>query len=178
MSDLQPDSALFWSHTDRSGGPDACWPWTAGLGTTGYGKVTITRAGNVHRTFKAHRIAWEFVHGPIPDGLQVLHHCDNRPCCNSESDKHLFLGTHIDNMKDGVQKGRWPTGAEHAQRHPAEHRARGERHGMVKLSLASVKGIRDSVAGGALYREAAEQFDCTVGTVGKIVRRERWAASL
>ena len=51
----------------------------------------------------AHRTAWETAHGPIPDGIEVLHSCDNPPCHNPE---HLFLGTQADNMADMDAKGR------------------------------------------------------------------------
>jgi hypothetical protein len=56
---------------------------------------------------KAHRIAWELVHGPIPAGLYILHHCDNPACCNAfDTAHHLFLGTKTDNNRDMVAKGR------------------------------------------------------------------------
>lgn len=51
----------------------------------------------------AHCLVWEYTYGPVPDGLHVLHRCDNPPCCNPE---HLFLGTPLDNMRDKVAKGR------------------------------------------------------------------------
>jgi hypothetical protein len=46
---------------------------------------------------------WEIATGPIPDGLYVLHRCDNPPCFNPD---HLFLGTPMDNMRDKMAKGR------------------------------------------------------------------------
>jgi len=55
------------------------------------------------RMSKAHRVAWELEHGQIPDGLCILHRCDNRPCCNVD---HLFIGTVDDNNKDRAAKGR------------------------------------------------------------------------
>ncbi len=88
----------FWAKVDRSGGPEACWPWTGALNPDGYGNV-----GSVSRYWKAHRRAWTLANGPIPAGKHVLHSCDNPPCCNPD---HLWLGTHADNMADMVAKGR------------------------------------------------------------------------
>lgn len=85
---------IFWSKVDRSGGPDACWQWLGFRDRIGYGHFS-------HKL--AHRIAWIARFGGIPEGQQVLHHCDNPPCCNS---RHLFLGTQADNMRDCVAKGR------------------------------------------------------------------------
>ncbi|MGH7024521.1 MAG: HNH endonuclease signature motif containing protein [Caulobacteraceae bacterium] len=51
----------------------------------------------------AHRLAWELANGPIPDGLLILHKCDNPVCCNPD---HLFLGTAADNHADCAAKGR------------------------------------------------------------------------
>lgn len=77
---------------------DDCILWTGSIGSNGYGKRQVHG-----RTVGAHRAAWEEERGPIPDGLFVLHRCDNPPCCNVE---HLFLGTHTDNMRDMARKGR------------------------------------------------------------------------
>lgn len=69
----------FWPKVDTSGGPDACWPWTASLNNVGYGQIN---EGGRGRPLLAHRVAWELAAGPIPDGLHVDHLCRNRPCVN------------------------------------------------------------------------------------------------
>jgi len=74
-----------------------CMNWI-GATQKGYGAM---RTGG--QTVRAHRFAWVRANGSIPDGMHVLHKCDNPLCCNAD---HLFLGTHIDNMRDAVAKGR------------------------------------------------------------------------
>ena len=92
----------FWAKVDRSGGDLACWPWLASKRRNGYGQIGIRREGRLF-VESAHRVAWELTHGPIPEGVSICHHCDNRPCCNPG---HLFRGSQTDNMQDAAQKGR------------------------------------------------------------------------
>lgn len=91
---------MFWADVDRSSGADGCWVWRRGKTPRGYGKVW--RNG---RHVYVHRLAYETFVGPIPEGLGVLHRCDNPPCCNPA---HLFIGTDADNAADRVAKGRHP----------------------------------------------------------------------
>jgi hypothetical protein len=85
----------FWSKVEKS---DECWKWTAGKHNAGYG--VFWEKG---RFYKAHRWSWERERGPIPDGLNLLHKCDNPACVRPD---HLFLGTQKDNVNDMVSKGR------------------------------------------------------------------------
>ena len=72
----------------------------------GYGHYYVGRGRRDRRKVYVHRIAWEEVNGPIPEGMQVLHRCDNPSCYNVN---HLFLGTQADNLADARSKGRRPT---------------------------------------------------------------------
>ena len=82
-----------------------CLVWTRSTRGGGYGKVWDGTT-----LVATHRAAYELAYGAIPDGLLVMHSCDNPPCCNPE---HLFLGTNQDNSDDKVAKGRQPKGETH-----------------------------------------------------------------
>ena len=82
----------------------------------------------------AHRVAWMLAYGPIPDGLSVLHHCDNPICCNPA---HLWLGTQADNIRDRDSKGRQATGVSRRT-----IKSFGEKNGQAKLTRDNVRAIR------------------------------------
>ena len=97
----------FWDNVSR-GHPDQCWPWNGAVNERGYGRIDFLG----HKGIYAHRIAYVLANpgstefrGPIDQSSPyfVRHFCDNPPCCNP---KHLLLGTHDDNMKDKVARGR------------------------------------------------------------------------
>src|SRR5882672_10379584 len=92
------ESVLFWRKVDKR--PFGCWVWTAWKNSKGYGNFNIGE-----RKWKAHRLSYTFFYGPIPDGLLVLHRCDNPSCVNPD---HLFLGTARDNFQDAISKKRLP----------------------------------------------------------------------
>lgn len=87
----------FWEKVDKTG---ECWPWTACIERNGYGSFHVGG-----RRKWAHRVSYELNVGPIPSGEYVLHSCDNRRCVNPA---HLRVGTHADNMRDMVDRGRAP----------------------------------------------------------------------
>jgi hypothetical protein len=89
----------FWNQVDIRG-PDDCWPWKGGLRVRDYGGLMFE---GKHRL--AHHVAFKLKHGYWSPYLR--HSCDNPPCCNHA---HLLEGTHADNMRDKVQRGRQPRG--------------------------------------------------------------------
>lgn len=145
----------FWDRVSV-GAPTVCWPWTGPCNRYGYG-VFMSAA----RQWKAHRVAWTIKHGPIPHGMCVCHHCDNRRCVNPH---HLFVGTQADNLRDMTVKGRRPCGST---------------HGMAKLTATEVMEIRAEYAlGGATQRVLAERYAIARSMVSLIVNGKNWKALL
>jgi len=104
-----PIEQRFWSKVNRHGPAPAhipdlgrCWIFTGKARLREYGSVAGRKNGKPWPQY-AHRLAWELTHGPIPEGLSVLHKCDVPLCCNPD---HLFLGTQADNVHDAQRKGR------------------------------------------------------------------------
>ena len=87
----------FWRYVRKT---DGCWEWTGATQFPGYGKLGL---GDGARVGYAHRISWELHYGSIPEGMEVLHRCDNPPCSRPD---HLFLGSQADNLADMRAKGR------------------------------------------------------------------------
>jgi len=147
-------------------GPDECWEWQARRLPRGYGQFT-----NHQTKFYTHRLAYELKTGSAAEQF-VLHTCDNPPCCNPS---HLFLGTHLENMKDMREKGRSLVGDRSIPRRFPESRPRGILHGQHVLTEDEVRQIRDMYpASGLPQWRVAELFGIHGSTVGQIYRGENW----
>lgn len=138
---------------------NGCIEWTGGRSGAGYGRI---REGRMKPQLQAHRVAFELAGGVIPDGHEVLHHCDNPPCVNVA---HLFAGTQSDNMRDMASKGRqWKM----ARRLTREAAKRQEADGLAEelldgdadgLLLDVVDGLADRLRLGEALGDAEGECD-------------------
>jgi DNA-binding XRE family transcriptional regulator len=178
----KPIADRFWPKVNKIGpvpphcpslGP--CWIWTGSKTSHGYGD--IGSGGKHGRNLRAHRVAYELAHGPIPEGMCVLHRCDNPPCVRAD---HLFLGTMAMNSADMVTKGRgfpqrFPErmvrGAAHPLRKDPSLAARGERVGGAKLTADDVRSIRRSAES---QRVMARRFGVSRRSIAFIQKGRTW----
>lgn len=140
----------FWNKIDIRL-EDECHPWKGSLDKDGYGVFSVGK-----RKLKAHRVAWELSNGKIPVGMCVCHKCDQRSCCNK---KHLFIGTHADNMADCKDKGRTCQGA---------------RHGGSKLTEDQVREIASCYFSGETQSSVSKRFGVSQRVVSAIVLGKSW----
>jgi len=148
----------FWRHVDRRG-DDECWPWTGFRDKDGYGKFRQRRNGK-RQNRGAHIVSWEIHNGPVPDGMMVLHKCNNEPCCNP---KHLKSGDHMANMADRLAVGNYQRGERHHQTRFSDEIVRAiRRSDETARALASRYGMSESQVGNIRHgrqRRSAVAFD-------------------
>lgn len=144
----------FWSKVAITTDINLCWEWQAAFDNNGYGRIKDNRVNK-----KAHRISWELTYGEIPEGLLVLHSCDNRKCCNP---KHLFLGTNDDNMKDMFKKFRGNAPRKEANKN---HKLTSELVSEIRLRYAKEK---------IAQHELAKQYNVSKTTIGYIILWKTW----
>lgn len=184
--------ARFWTYVEKT---ETCWLWIGALSDNGYGRLHVHR-----RSLSVHRLSYVIHRGAIPEGQYVLHHCDRRACIRPD---HLFLGTHLDNINDMLQKKRhlmatdperilagvrrynagnperpWLSGMNHWSQHSPECVLRGSAHPRSKLTEDDVRAIRRRFQAvqdkRGLLRELAQSFHVSTNTIGSIVRGEAW----
>jgi hypothetical protein len=152
--DLVTIEDRFWAKVEKT---DGCWVWRGTTGHRGYGRVHVPDST---RLVFAHRQSWAMAYGPIPDGTQVLHRCDNPPCVRPE---HLFLGDQADNIADMVAKGRHARAAAH-----------GESNAHAKLTDEAVRELRGLRAAGWPLKDLSARFGVGVSRVSAIALGQGW----
>ncbi len=156
--------ARFWRKVILDGDAPAhvpsigrCWGWSGRLDGRGYA-VLRSMNGRKVREWQAHRVSYAVNRGPIPVGMIVCHHCDNRCCTNPA---HLFIGTVADNNRDRAAKGRTRGG-----------KTRTALRSVTHLSNDQVAEMRRRNALGESARKLAAEFGVHPATACRIVGGE------
>lgn len=150
---LQQRFNAKWTEDPSTG----CYVWHAYKNPKGYGMFEAAS----RQTKLAHRVAWEMVNGPIPQGMLVCHTCDNPSCVNPA---HMFLGTDADNKRDSISKGRAKI-----------PRARGEAQGHAKLTEEKVRAMRrERATDGTSYNKLAAKYGVSSVAAYHAICRVTW----
>ena len=115
--------------------PSGCLEWTGEKSHNGYGRFRYDINGIAYR-WQAHRLVYTVYKGLIPDGLVVMHACDNPSCCAIE---HLSVGTSKENRQDAARKGRLGTNAKFSSVVCADM-FRANQNGETQVSIAARYG--------------------------------------
>lgn len=149
---VKPLIDRLWEKTEVD--DDGCWVFY-GSRARGYGYIRIS----TYKTTRVHRASWTIHNGKIPDGIFVLHNCDNPACWNPE---HLWLGTQLDNVHDCMNKNRFRSSI-------------GIDNTRCALSVKDVLEIRRLLNEGKLSQpEIGARFLVTQSTVSDIKNGRSW----
>lgn len=149
-----PEADRFWGKVDRSGGPEACWPWLDVPRPDGYGQFRFqgTMRG-------AHKVSWQLSNvASLLRNTCVCHTCDNPICVNP---KHLFLSDHAGNKADCIAKGRIARGMRLAK----------------KMTTETVADLRRRWAEGESQPSLAARFGINQSNVNRIAHGKRWVSA-
>ena len=133
---------------------DTCWLWTANKNEDGYGAFYFNKKDR-----KAHRVAYELWNGEIPADMCVRHTCDEPSCVNPA---HLLVGTHTENMRDKVERGRQRTNP-----------PLGENHKLSKITDDEVREIR-VLRGFYSQTELGKMYNISKSQVYRIYHKKNW----
>ncbi len=139
-------------HTPAAREAGECWHWP-GTSFSPHGYGNCNRNGQKI----ASRATWVETYGPIPEGMWVLHKCDNPPCVRPS---HLYLGTPARNTRDMVERGRQVT-------HVNEANAR------TVVATEDVQRIRERVASGEMQKLVAEDYGIHPAHVSRLCSGKR-----
>ena len=118
----------------------------------------VVRVDGRQRHVLAHRVIWEYVHGPIADPNLVINHINNDPADNRIA--NLELVTQRRNIEHATELGCM---------------SRGETRPLAKLTEDAVREIRRAREAGATTVELGKRYGVNSATISRVARGERWA---
>jgi len=152
----------LWSKVTKS--DDGCWNWTAAKDKRGYGRLNL---GQKKGIILAHRLSWILAFGDIPDGICVLHACDNPSCQRPD---HLFLGTIADNIADMDAKGRRVTVSNPSY----APKVWGSKHHRATITESDVVEIRRLYSEGETVSALTKTYGMSRGNMQRLLRGKNW----
>ena len=156
---------VLWGKVDKRG-EDECWEWLGYKNEDGYGRVQIN-----DWSYYAHRVIYDLVYPNIIERKApketsekgfLLHTCDNPSCCNP---KHLWVGTHKDNMEDKARKGRSPDFS-------------GGKGPRCKLTMSQAREARELRKNGMSARQLAEKVEISLASMKTLLRGDSYKESI
>lgn len=163
----KPLADRFWKLVEIRG-DDECWLWTGYKNKAGYGKI---HGGEVHNWFPlyAHRVSWDLSHPndtakPGRNADVICHTCDNPACVNPN---HLWKGTHKDNARDMIEKGRMRIGDRG-----------GSKNGRAILKESDIPKILLSRKQGMQYKDIAKKFGVSISSISDILNGRHWRKAI
>lgn len=154
---IRPAEERFWGKVQKTEDLWDCWEWRGGKTKHGYGVFWLKK----RQPIGAHRFVYALTRGSVPDGLFVLHDCDNPSCVNP---CHLSVGTQADNIADCQSKGRFrPLSGGSKDRNPR-----------ARLTQVQVDTIRHCLANGETQTRVALRYGISQGHVSSIAVGRRW----
>lgn len=148
---LEDMKARFLERVEKT---PTCWNWTGYLNPNGYGDLKVKDLRG------AHRVSYALFVGKIPNGLIVMHSCDNKKCVNPA---HLSVGTHSQNVSDGYARG---------LAKPRD--ISGDKHPQAKINWDVVGTMRQLYADGMGPKAIADKFGLKRSLVVDVLNRRNW----
>ena len=144
----------FLEHVNVPAVTEACWEWLGPKDRYGYGRCSFNGG-----RWRSHQVSFRIFKGPIPNGHQINHHCDNRICVRPT---HIYSGTQLENIGDMLQR----------ERNVAH---KGEKHSQASISEAQAKAIMRLIEADRLsHAEIAKFIGCSRNVVANISCGRRW----